>query len=91
VTQHIYVRGVNAVNKPIKANDQLFVRLREEARSIPKKTDRENILSRLDELEAAQGLNDFPAAFRRFIASVSKYMTIFDAFIPALTQILSGK
>jgi hypothetical protein len=78
------------VNKTLKSNNQLFVRLREEARSVPNETDRENILTRIDELEKAQGSKGFSAAFQRFIASASKYMTIFEAFIPALTQMLSG-
>jgi hypothetical protein len=90
VTQNIYGQGDNTVNKPIKGNDQLFVRLREEARSIPNETDRENILGRVDELEKAQGSNDLSAAFQRFVASASKYMAKFEAFIPALTQMLSG-
>jgi len=90
VTQNIYGHGDNAVNKPIKGNDQLFVRFREEARSIPNETARENILSRVDEREKAQGSNDLSAAFQRFKVSASKYMAIFEAFIPALTQMLSG-
>jgi hypothetical protein len=80
----------NSVNNPIKSNDQLFVRLREGVRSISNKTDRENILARLDDLEKARGSNRFSAAFQIFIVSASSHMTIFGPFIPALTQMLSG-
>jgi hypothetical protein len=80
----------NSVNTTHPSLDQLFVRLREEGRSIPDETDRENVLARLDELENAQGSNEFLSAYQRFITSAAQYMTTFGPFIPVLSQMLSG-
>jgi hypothetical protein len=101
VTQNIHFHGDNSrlnlnsvdnsVNASIRSNGQLFIALREASNSVLDKSDRENILARLDELEKAQGSNGFFAAYQSFIASAAQYMTIFGPFIPALTQMLSGK
>ena len=46
----------NSVNFVSVSNEQLFVHLREKARSIADDFERNNIVTRLDELEKAQGL-----------------------------------
>ena len=100
VSQNIHVQGDNSrvnlnsvdnsVNTSVRSNDQLFVDLRKAADSVVDRTDRENIVARLDELERAQGSNGLIAAYQSFIASAAQYMTIFGPFIPVLTQLLSG-
>ena len=46
----------NSINFVSLSNEQLFVRLREKARSITDDTERNDIVTRLDELQKAQGL-----------------------------------
>jgi hypothetical protein len=101
VTQHFYIHGHNprvnmnstdnSVNITSVSGDQLFIRLRETARSIDNETDRENILAQLEGLEKTQGSTGFSRAYQSFVASAAQYMTIFGPFIPVLTQMLSGK
>jgi hypothetical protein len=81
----------NSVNITTVSGDQLFAQLREAAHSITNEPERHNILTRLEELEKAQGSDGFVAAYQSFIASAAQYMTILGPFIPALTQMLSGK
>ena len=101
VTQHFHIYGHNSrvnmnstdnsVNISTVSSDQLFVQLREAALSVTDEPDRVAILDRLDELEKAQDSNGLFAAYQSFIASAAQYMTIFGPFVPALTQMLSGK
>jgi hypothetical protein len=46
----------NSINFVSVSNEQLFVHLREKARSIADDSERNDIVTRLDELQKAQGL-----------------------------------
>jgi hypothetical protein len=46
----------NSINFVSVSNEQLFVHLREKARSISDDSERNDIVTRLDELQKAQGL-----------------------------------
>jgi hypothetical protein len=101
VTQNIHMHGPNArinvnstdnsTNIASVSNEQLFVRLRETAKTIADESQRAQILARLDDLERAKESGGFVSAYQSFIGSVADYMTIFSPFIPALTLMLSGK
>jgi hypothetical protein len=101
VTQNIHMSGPNArinvnstdnsTNIASVSNEQLFVRLRETAKTIADESQRVQILARLDDLERAKESGGFVSAYQSFIGSVADYMTIFSPFIPALTLMLSGK
>lgn len=80
----------NSLNITSVSGDQLFVQLREAARTIGNESERAMIIVRLDDLERARGSSGFLQAYQGFIASVADYMTIFGPFIPALTQMISG-
>jgi hypothetical protein len=101
VTQNIHLHGHNprinvnstdnSVNIASVSSDQLFMQLRETARSIGTESERAEILSKLDRLQETQGSSGFLQAYQNFIASVANYMTIFGPFIPALTQMISSR
>jgi hypothetical protein len=100
VTQHFHIHGHNprvnmnstdnSVNVTSVSRDEVFVQLREAARSVASDIDRDSILERVERLEKAQGSSGFVAAYQNFIASAADHMTIFAPFIPALTAMLSG-
>ena len=52
--------------------------------------ERQQILDRLAELEAAKGTGTFLTKYQSFIASAANHMTLLAPFIPALTQMLVG-
>ena len=99
LTQHIHILGPNArVNTNSTDNsvnvvtaDQLFVEMREAAGAIESKSERAAILVKLGQLQQAQGPGGFLAAYQKFITAVADHMTIFAPFLPALTQMLSGR
>lgn len=101
VTQTFHIHGNNprvnmnstdnSVNIVTVSGDQLFDQIRETARSIGNESERTEILTKLDDLEQAQGTAGYQSAFQSFVASAANYMTIFGPFIPALTQLLSGQ
>src|SRR5229473_4980338 len=101
LTQNIHMHGPNArinvnstdnsTNVASVSSEQLFVRLRETASTIPDESQRTQILARLDDLERAKESGGFVSAYQSFIGAVADYMTIFSPFIPALTLMLSGK
>jgi hypothetical protein len=63
--------------------------MREKAGSIANETERETVVSRLDELEKAEGSSGFLESYQKFIACLANHMTLFAPFIPSLTQLLS--
>jgi hypothetical protein len=101
VTQNIHMHGPNArinvnstdnsTNIASVSSEQLFVRLRETTNTIADESQRAQILARLDDLERAQESGSFLSAYQSFVTAVADYMTIFSPFIPALTQMLSGR
>ena len=80
----------NSVNITSVSGDELFVQLREAVRSIGDDSERNGILSKLDQLEKAKDSGSFLHAYQSFIATVADHMTVFAPFIPALTQMLTG-
>lgn len=101
VTQTFHIYGDNArvntnstdnsINVVSVSGDELFVQLREKVSSIPDESERSEILAKLDELQQARGSGGFMQAYQNFIVSAAQYMTIIGPFIPALTQMLSGR
>lgn len=101
VTHNIHLHGHNprinvnstdnSVNIASVSNDTTFVQMREVAQSIADESERAKILSRIEDLESARGSSGFLSAYQSFISTVADYMSIFGPFIPALTQMLSGR
>lgn len=50
--------------------------------------ERTQILTRLEELEAAKGTSSFIQKYQEFIASAANQISFIGHFIPALTQML---
>lgn len=101
VTHNIHLHGHNprinvnstdnSVNIASVSNDKTFVQMRKAVQSISDESERAKILSRIDELENARGTSGFLSAYQSFVSSVADYMSILGPFIPALTQMLSGR
>ena len=71
-------------------SDELFAELRRLAGSISSNSDRQVILARIGELEAAQNTTGFIPAYQAFMGSLSDHITVFTALLPALTLLLSS-
>ena len=80
----------NSTNIASIANEQLFIRMQETARSISDETERTEIVARLHELEKARGSGGFLQAYQNFMASAANHMTVFAPFLPILAQMLSS-
>jgi hypothetical protein len=78
----------NSTNIVYLSHD-LFVQMKETAGSIANETEREAIISRLNELEKTHGSNRFLESYQKFVASLANHMTLFAPFMPALAQLLS--
>jgi hypothetical protein len=81
----------NSTNVVTVAGDEFFARMRDVAGSITNQSDRDAILAQLDQLERAKGSGEFLTAYQKFTAAAAMYMTIFGPFVPALTQMLTGR
>ncbi len=81
----------NSTNIVSTADDRVFVQLHEKVVSIENITAREDIQSRIRELEAASKSGGFLHAYQSFIASAADHMTLFAPLVPVLTQMLSTR
>jgi len=81
----------NSINTVSVSSDRVFTQIREASSSVANKSERDEILLKLDELQRAQGSTTFLSAYQGFIAVIADHMTVFGPFIPALAQLLSGK
>jgi hypothetical protein len=99
VTQHIHLHGHNprvnmnstdnSVNITSVSSDQLFVQLREAARSIGDESERTKIVAAINEMESAKQSSGFLHSYQNFMASAANHVTVFAPFISALAQMLS--
>ncbi len=79
----------NSTNIASVSHDSLFVQIKEKASSIADETERQDVLTRLDELEKARGSAGFMQAYQNFIASAANHMTLLAPFMPLLGQLVS--
>lgn len=76
----------NSVNYHITAND---IATMDALRAIAKGLDNEEqILTSIDEMQAAIGTKSFSEKYNTFIQNAANHMTLFAPFIPALTEVL---
>jgi len=81
----------SSVNISHHITEHLFADMRQVIQTqIQNDDERTQILSRLNELEAAQGTDTFIQRYQGFIASAANHMTVLAPFIPALAQMLGG-
>jgi hypothetical protein len=79
--------SVNVVNV---APTQLFAEIRNTIqRDIDPAETKEELLRRVDELETAVGTPTFLKRYQEFVAALSDHVGLFQAFLPALAQLLS--
>ena len=81
----------NSTNIASVTNEQLFVQMQEAARSITDENERNEIVSRLPELEKARGTGGFLQAYQNFMASATNHVTVSVPFLPILAQMLTSK
>jgi len=81
----------NSTNIASVTNEQLFVQMQEAARSITDENERNEIVSRLPELEKARGTGGFLQAYQNFMASATNHVTVSAPFLPILAQMLTSK
>jgi hypothetical protein len=97
--QHVYhLTGDNArvnvnstdqsTNVVTRTSEQIFADLRAQLNSIARPEERTEVLSRLDELERAQGSPSFAQKYTEFIGAAANHMTLLAPFIPVLTEML---
>ena len=79
----------NSTDITSETNEQLFVQMQEAARSITDENERNEIVSRLPELEKARGTGGFLQAYQNFMASAANHVTVFAPFLPMLAQMLT--
>src|ERR1700734_1054751 len=70
-------------------SDNLFTQMVEVANSIPDEDKHLELISRIEEMERAQGSSRFLSAYQEFMSSVADHVTIFAPFLPALARMLS--
>lgn len=79
--------SVNVVNV---ATTQLFSQIRE---AITEKVDsdkkRDELLLCVDDLENTQGTGSYLTNYQRFVGALADHITLFQAFLPALLQLIS--
>lgn len=68
--------------------NELFAKLRHLAGSIASDEDQQVIMSRIENLEAAQNSSGFIPAYQAFMASLSDHITVFTPLLPALALLL---
>ena len=71
------------------SHEHVFSDLRESAAAIEDVAERERILARIADLEAADGTSGFLPAYQTFIGAVADHLTIFATLMPGLTMLLS--
>lgn len=71
-------------------SETLFAELHRLAGSISNNSDRQLILARIGDLEAAQNTTGFIPAYQAFMGSLSDHITVFTALFPALALLLSS-
>lgn len=96
VMQNIHFYGdnsrlnMNSTDNSVNVVSQdLFTQLRETTASIADEAARQNILTRIEELEKAQGSGTFIQAYQNFMASVAAHVTVFAPLLPVLAKMLS--
>jgi hypothetical protein len=81
----------SSVNISHEITENVFADMRQIIQSnIRDEDERDEILRRLAELEAAKGTSSFTEKYQRFIAGAANHMELLAPFIPALTQMLAG-
>ena|SRR5688572_7642364 len=81
----------SSVNISHQITENVFADMRQIIQSnIRDEDERDEILRRLTELEAAKGTSSFTEKYQRFIAGAANHMELLAPFIPALTQMLAG-
>lgn len=79
--------SVNVVNV---APDQLFAEIRRTIETQVESTDeQQELLARVDDLERAIGTPTFLSRYQKFVAALADHVGLFQAFLPALTQLLT--
>jgi hypothetical protein len=79
----------NSTNIASMSHDSPFIQIKETAHSIADETERQDVLTRLDELEKARGSAGFMQAYQNFVASAANHMTLLAPFMPLLGQLVS--
>jgi hypothetical protein len=81
----------SSINVSHEITENLFADMRQAIQTqIQNDDERTQILSRLNELEAAKGTDTFIQRYQEFITSAANHMTLLAPFIPALTQMLGS-
>ncbi len=79
----------NSVNVSHQTTENVFADMRQLIQNqISNDNERNQILNRLNELEASKGTSGFVEKYQEFIASAANHMTLISPFIPLLTQML---
>jgi hypothetical protein len=79
----------NSVNVSHQTTENVFADMRQIIQNqISDDNERDQILKRLNELEASKGTTGFIEKYRAFIASAANHVTLIAPFIPLLTQML---
>lgn len=80
----------SSVNIVTVEADRLFADLRGTIeREVPSPAKQQELLQYVDELEKTQGSPAFLQRYQGFIAALADHITIFQAFLPALLQLIS--
>lgn len=81
----------SSVNVSHQITENVFADMRQVIQShIQNEDERTQILSDLNELEAAKGTGSFTQKYQSFITLAANHMTLLAPFIPALTQMLGS-
>lgn len=79
----------NSVNIVSVSQEEVFSTLKHEVvEKIQDSEERQEILSKLDVLQGAQGTKPFGERYTEFIGAAANHMTVIAPFIPALTELL---
>ena len=87
----INIHSVDNSNNIISVDqDKLYADLRQViAENVNNKTEREEFLKKITELEQVTGTKSFQEKYKEFMALAANHMTIIAPFLPALAQMLS--
>jgi len=81
----------SSINISHQTTENLFADMRQVIQTqIQSAEERNLILDRLNELEAAKGTTSFVQKYQAFIASAANHVTLIAPFIPLLTQMLGS-
>jgi hypothetical protein len=82
----------SSTNISTVTSEQLFSQIRETiSKSGSTDSEKNQLLAKLQDMESAKGYHSFTEKYQTFITAAANHMTLLAPFIPALTQMLSGK